>query len=263
MAEDCAATSLDGARRLGDKLLMADGLALRSDCLRRRDELAGARADMTAAIAIFRQIGDRWTLNLSLANLAVLELHEQDVPSARAHLEEAHRSAIEMNSPVILQMILGNLGNAALVAGDVTAAKRYYREQMTDGRRTGDLMEVGYALLGLGLCASAERRHALAAKLHGASDALVSSLGQALDPLEGGMQDRDLATLRTAMGAAFEPAYAVGSQIDFETAIALAGSDGSETPRTFHPDPGDRADRRSAPFPDESKHVGAASQTAN
>jgi predicted ATPase/class 3 adenylate cyclase len=224
-ADAHAAASVEIAERLADPLLLGDVLDLRATCRRYHRDPTSAQADYTEAITLFRRAGDRHGIAGSLINLAIVEIEERNLPAARAHLEEAHQISAEMHGGgTVSTVILANLGHAAILAGDASAAADHYLAGLIEARRVGMPLELAYALLGVALCARVDGEHELAAALHGASSALTDSLGVALDPLEAGMQERDLAVLRVAMGAEFQPAYAAGRELELEAAIALARS---------------------------------------
>jgi non-specific serine/threonine protein kinase len=222
VADAHLATCIEVAGRLGDHWLEAMGLDLRAICRRYQGDLVSAKADHAGAIARFRETGDQFGLGTSLLNLAMLELEERDLAAAREHMEEVHRLAVSANEESILSRLHINLGTLFLLEGDPRIAAEHYLKQLIAARRAGKSADVGYTILGLALCATAQQRPARAAALHGAADAIMSSLGLALDTLEAGMQQADIAILRTAMGDDFDSAYSEGRHLDVEGAVALA-----------------------------------------
>jgi predicted ATPase/class 3 adenylate cyclase len=221
-----AGESIAIAQLLGDPLLLGGGLSLRATCRRRQGDRGAALIDYGEAISLFRQAGDQWVLAITMMNLAVLEIDQKDLTAAKAHLEEAHSIASETHDASLLPVILSNLGNVAMLDNDVAVAADHYLGLMNEARRAGNMLHLSYALLGLALCATTHNEYVRSATLHGASSAFMNSLGLSRDPLEGGMQERDLALLRSTLGStAFEAAYRKGERLDPEAAIDLARSE--------------------------------------
>ena len=82
---------------------------------------------------------------------------------------------------------------------------------------------IAYALIGVAMTSRDPAGMDRSARLHGAAEQALTVLGETIEPLEGGLRDRDCQRLRSAMGAeAFEAGYAAGRALTYEQVLALA-----------------------------------------
>src|SRR5262249_50780305 len=123
-----------------------------------------------------------------------------------------------------------NLGLADYLGGSADAAAELFAESLRLATRMQMKQSIAYALIGLAMTGGGARLRP-SARLHGAADQALSVLGETIEPLEGGLRDRDRGRLRSAMGAeAFEAEYAAGQALTSEQALALALGDPSLSP---------------------------------
>lgn len=98
-----------------------------------------------------------------------------------------------------------------------------FTEAQQVARRNGDTFMVAYAQLGLALTSTRAGDALAATKLHGAADAIYEKLGTRIAPLEGGLRDADIATLRRALGdELFETTYEQGRSSNLSSGTVLA-----------------------------------------
>ena len=227
------------------------------------DYFQGRLAEMTVhndeVLALGREAGDAWLVSAALFGhgLARFECGAFDEAAAfaAAAREAAGREAF--GSPLLI------LGNVALVNGEHEQALGLFDEAISGLRSAGEIWGLGIVLsLAAGLRTvrgdfDEARRHALealsiyreledprgiawsldvlagliaaeghageAARLWGASDSLLASVGGTLVPTIGWIRDRYFELARIALGErAFESACAEGRAMDPERAIALA-----------------------------------------
>ena len=95
-ASELVSTSVDLARIAGDKFVIADALnhrgPIRSVCGE-----SGELLDLEEALALFREIDNRFGVARALQNLAVLALRKGDLAAARTHINETLRLRHEMH----------------------------------------------------------------------------------------------------------------------------------------------------------------------
>jgi hypothetical protein len=210
------------------ELAMASGdLAIIASQLNHRGEAKSAcgdstdRFDFEDSLARFREVDDRFGIGSVLQNLAIRELKDGNLVAARARTNESLDLSREMDDRSYGALIL--LGLVELLDGNAPAALCSYRELLTIARRGGFKIAIGYALLGMGFCATAADNPHRAARLHGAADALFESLGEALDSDLLNFRNGDHWQLRRTMGdSAFEADYRVGRDLAPQSAIELA-----------------------------------------
>ena len=217
----------------------------------------------TEALSLGREDGDAWVVSVALflQGLAAFELGDHTQAAARAlearEAADAGDDAVEHGGPL---MVLANL---AMVGGDHDRAQELYDESIDVHRRAGDTWGLGILLSvaaglriirgdvdharaqaseAMSLCQELEDPRGIAwsldvfagllaaegyadgaARLWGASDGLLESVGASLVPTIGWIRDRDIETVKTSLGSgSFETARAEGRAMPPMQAIALA-----------------------------------------
>ena len=223
----------DAARLIEEALALASGdpqveaQVLSISMYPAKPHEANLRA-MRRSLDLLTELGDlRWT-PITLNNLGNEELAVGDVDAARAHLEESARLARLIGNESALCGPLATLVLACVEQGELAAAEAHLDEVAERAARLGYLGFTPYILLGHALLASRERRHELAATLHGAADAELRRFGAAaFDMAEMRLLEPDRERLRAALGdAEFEGLAARGSTLGPQQAIALARTAG-------------------------------------
>jgi predicted ATPase/DNA-binding SARP family transcriptional activator len=108
-------------------------LALGHDAENRGD-VPAIREHLTAALAAFREIGDRWGLNATLVTIGGLCLLEEDLDGAARALEEARELMFELGADAEQAMLQLRLADVRSRQGDLAAALEHARlaEEATD-----------------------------------------------------------------------------------------------------------------------------------
>jgi predicted ATPase/class 3 adenylate cyclase len=211
------------AHRLGDRHLTARLLYDRSDALDSEGDHAAAARDAAESLDLFRQLGDLRETGRVLSNLAYDEVAAGKLEPARAHLNESlgiHRELKDKHGVVYASL---NLGIAEYLSGSQAAAAGLFAESLQLARRLFLSEGMGYALLGLAMIRDSPEAADRSARLHGAADNALDSLGRTPQPLETQLRDADRERLRAAMGTqAFEAGYAAGRALTIEEAIEMA-----------------------------------------
>jgi non-specific serine/threonine protein kinase len=217
----------------------------------------------TEALSLGREGGDAWVVSfaLFLQGLAALELgdHEQAAVLAVEARDAANASGeiVQHGGPLLI------LANIAVLSGDHERAQQLYDESIEMHRRDGEVWGLSILLSAaaglrivrqdfdqaraqaaeaMSLCQELEdprgiawsldafagllaaRGHADgAARLWGASDGLLDSVGGSLVPTIGWIRDRYFEPVKTSLGGElFEMARAEGRAMPLAQAIALA-----------------------------------------
>jgi predicted ATPase len=175
------------------------------------------------SLELLRQTENKVLYLGTLNNLSYLEIEAGKISVARARLTEAVRLAREVGDPRGLSLHLCTLGFASHLDNADTDARAMFDESLAIARRNGDQLMVAYAHLGLALIASRAGDPQTAAQLHGVADAIHDKLGARFDSLESRLRDADLTRLRAALGdTAFQTAYNAGRAPDIPAAAASA-----------------------------------------
>ena len=211
------------ARRLNEPHLTARLLAVRSYAVDVEGDHVGSARDAGESLLLFRQAGDHREVGTMLGNLGYAELSIGDLAAARAHLHESLDIFRALHDYYGIVYETFNLGLAEYLGGSEGTAAVLFAESLDVARRVRMQAGTAYALIGLALAARGETEMARSARLHGAAAAALSVLGETVEPLEGGLRDRDCERLRIAMGAAaFDAEYAAGRAMPREEIINLA-----------------------------------------
>ena len=217
----------------------------------------------TEALSLGREDGDAWVVSfaLFLQGLAAFELgdHEQAAARALEARDAANASGddLQHGGPLLI------LGNIAVLNGDHDRAQQLYDESIEVCRRAGEAWGLSILLSAaaglrivrqdfdqaraqaseaMSLCQELEDPRGIAwsldvfagllaagghadgaARLWGASDGLLASVGGSLVPSIGWIRDRYFEPVKTSLGVApFETARAEGRAMPLVHAIALA-----------------------------------------
>jgi predicted ATPase/DNA-binding CsgD family transcriptional regulator len=223
-----AESGLGLARRLGDLHLTARLLSARASVNHTGGDHESAARDTGEALSLFRQAGDQLQTGQMLGNLGYHELSAGDLDAARGHLAEALGISRALNDRFATVYQTFNLGLAEFLGGSPEAAGALFAESLDVARHTGMRAQVAYALIGLALVGWGGADPGRLARLHGAAEQALASLGEALEPLEARLAAQDRQRLRTAMGdQAFEAEYAAGRTLDPAQVLAALGRTGT------------------------------------
>jgi predicted ATPase/DNA-binding winged helix-turn-helix (wHTH) protein len=215
------------------------------------------------ALSLGREDGDAWVVSfaLFLEGLAAFELGDHEQAAARAlearDAANASGEAVQHCGPLLI------LANIAVLSGDHDRAQQLYDESIEVGRRAGDAWSLGILLSAsaglrivredfdqaraqaseaMSLCQEFEDPRGIAwsldvfagllaaggdadaaARLWGASDGLLASVGGSLVPTIGWIRDHYFEPVKTSLGCeSFEAARAEGRAMAPVQAIALA-----------------------------------------
>ena len=213
------------------------------------------------AVALGREDGDTWAISFALFMQALAAFEEGDLEQAAARATEARDAAASCQDSIAGPLLI--LGNVALSHGDLDRAQQLYDESNDVNRRAGEIWGLGIGLLmaaGLriiredfvsarahaaetlalnealedprGIAWSleafagllgAEGHTAAAARLWGAADRLLESVGGSLPPFIKWIRDRYMDSVTTSLGRdSFEAASAEGRAMSSLQAIAFA-----------------------------------------
>ena len=127
-------------------------------------------------LTIWRELGDRRGMAISLNRLGVLALEEGDFASARTRNEESLAIERELGNLSGIAASLNNLGNVAFEEGEFASAELRYAESLAIARDLGDQIAVATALNNLGTVALEQGNFAGASAMHEESLAIRRAL---------------------------------------------------------------------------------------
>jgi tetratricopeptide (TPR) repeat protein len=200
-AEPLLVRTLDTATALGDTRLRAYALLGLGGALAGRG--AGeASQRLSDAAEAFRAVGDAWGVVISLSTRGQLAMVAGDLAAAGAMLEEALTAAETVDNDYLRAQILDMLGLDAATSGDLTGARDHYSAAAALHTRLLDYEGSAFCLSALAGLALTQKRPEVSARLIGASDYALRTVGAVVWP---GMRLADQ-TLRAAVSAALSPA---------------------------------------------------------
>lgn len=212
--------SLAIARELGDRSLEADALI----GLARVALLDGdsgvmeqqARASLEAARACRDQKRSATALHHVVEALRRQRRYDEALPLY--HESVAVHRALGDRRGIALE--LHNLGNVALLTGNIEAAAERFRESLELAAELKNARLIGYCLLGLAHVAADRGEWPRVARLLGASAATLASAGAALDPDYLGDRERTRSAAEAALGGAgCVQEVELGASLGLEAAI--------------------------------------------
>ena len=211
------------AKTTGDVWLIANTAETRAMASGSPEELR-ARVEETAPL--LERVGNVRRLVSLLTFAAGSALGHGHDGDAAAYLRRALPLARELDEHST--WLHGNIGLAALLAGDLEPARDAFRELLTLGRDLVMPLAASQALSGLAAVAVTENKLELAARLAGAGAAHRSRVPD--DPVAARLDATFLEPARAQLGAGrWDAAFGDGAELSIEAAI-LCGLDGPSAP---------------------------------
>jgi len=211
--------SVQRARRLGDDDLLAGALMSYLLAIDLIDPVRSGQL-YTEAIACAQRAGDRLITYTLHNNLGVHALRAGDMPSARAHLEQAAAIMPEIGEKS--HHVTLNLGWVLRQENDTRGARARFEASLRMSLRNGERVGIAYSSLGLACVAMDEDDWYRAAELHGAAQAFLDRTGGPWQEPEARYRQESLDQLRVQLGAEqFDRAYRAGNGLGVDDALDL------------------------------------------
>ena len=198
---------------------------------------ASARSSFEQALNIGREVGNKWGIIWTLYWLGVMAHTQEEYVRAHSLLEEALELAEDVGHKGLIAQTLGDLGGVASSQGNYDQARSLYRRSLVLRRENGDRYGIAVCLAGLGELALAagaglehsgpanEEKFQMAAKLLGATEALMKEIGSSLVGNNGRAYRRGVSAAREMLGEeAFAKMWAEGRTMSLENVITMAES---------------------------------------
>jgi tetratricopeptide (TPR) repeat protein len=215
------------AREFGRMKIEAQALLGLAEVAGKLGQTDHAHAYLREAEATYRAMESGVALALGLNDLGYLALVQGNPSRAIALIEEAVDLARGTGTPLLIDL-LHSLGDALRASGDPGNAALGYREALVRAQEMGDTFVLMNCLSGLAGLAADGGRHAAAARLYGAIEALRKTVGLPGSHYEKQREATDMAAVRAALGATTDAeARAVGRALPMDEVVheALALAD--------------------------------------
>jgi hypothetical protein len=191
-------------------------------------ELSRAEGELADKLVLARNIGEPASVASALILLGDAARLRGEDDLARARYDESLadvRSAERLNPYVVgwLPWLMRNLGFLAVHRGDLAEAESSFRESMSGYGYQGNTLGKVECLVGLAALALARGEAQRGARLLGAVDAALATLGVKLYPGDRFERERTLRALHATLSeTAFASAWSAGEAMTVEQAIAYA-----------------------------------------
>ncbi len=194
----------------------------------KRGDTERATVLLKRSVALYRESGDRWGIAQLLPYIGMLARGRSDYPRARQYFEEGLTLARELEDRLGAYKSLYNLALVAQTQGDSGEATRRYRDGLVLSNELGNAAHMAYCLEGLASVAGATGRAEHVARLLGAAEVLLETVGAPRYPYvpDRATVQRATAGARAQLTAeAFAAAWAAGRAMTLEQAAAYALGD--------------------------------------
>jgi hypothetical protein len=219
--EELAAEAQAALERLDDRPPLALALLARGIAAECRGDLEAEEKHYSAAERIFRELGHTEALNAILNNRGYADIVAGNFESAERRLREVAESATGDSG----RFAAANHGLALVLLGRLDEAEARFAASLGEAAGTAhpSTQILLYAFEGLALVAGSRAEDLRAAQLWGVSAAICDATGYVLATAERRFHDELVPEVRARVGEAdFDGAWAVGRQLSFEQATALA-----------------------------------------
>ena len=201
-----------------------------------RGDFEAAREHLKKVPPLFREAGEDGQAAQTHTFFGTVLLLEGDREGARRSFEDGLTLGRSVGDRLSICNALFSLAQLALAGGDYDGAFRWFAEGIAPSEELGDRGNIAHILEALGIVAGARGESPKAARLLGASEALVSAIGLRGHPYYRPgrvLYERVNAEVKTKLGeAAFEAALEEGRAMPAEQAVEYA----LEEPTTSHED---------------------------
>ena len=212
----------------GDVVGAADALILAGVGSLRVDHAEQAVTLLQESHSLYESVGDEQGCAQALVFLGGIPLGRGEVERAEEYFERGLQLARRSGNPLSMYVALYHMALAAQGKEEYGRAGRFYAEALMVGELTKDRPHVALAIVGLAECSVTQGNPERAARLFGAADAVLRSMGMSFYPLYASstFHERHLDLTRENLGPeTFEAARTEGRAMTFEEAVAEALED--------------------------------------
>jgi predicted ATPase/DNA-binding XRE family transcriptional regulator len=182
-----------------------------------------AAATFEESLTLYKNLENMQGMALALIYLGRAAHMQGEVVRSNAILEESLALFKDLGDSRGVAEVLLELGRVARAQGNYMRSLKLCRESLVLSQKLGDKSYIAFCLTALAGAIQATRDARRAARLFGAAQELLESLGAVLDPSGSLEYSNDLAAVRNQLGeSAFEEARAAGGAMTVEQAVAYA-----------------------------------------
>lgn len=223
-ARQLAAKALELSQQIGDKLIQSGAMNILADIAAEEGDEAAAGKLYEQSLALRRELGDKRLISNSVLTLGRAELLRGDYQRATALLQEGLSLAQELRDTWSMSLALVNLARVELQnGGDAARAQALFADGLKLAKDRGDKRVAAECLQGLASVWGVQGDGAQAARLFGASEALLEAISATPTATEVAIHEQFVPPLREALGEErFAAEWAAGRATPPDQAIELA-----------------------------------------
>lgn len=185
-------------------------------------DFPAAQKFIKEGLAIERELNDKFGIARSLNILGELSRMKGDNAAAHPLFEESLEIFRQFGNSEGVSGTLNNLAAIAYGESDFAAARSYYVEALTTAHELGEKIILSFSLDGFAALAAESGESERAAKLAGAAERLLETVGFEIELADRQFRDAYIAKLKTKMDeAAFANLYEQGRKLKLEEAVSL------------------------------------------
>jgi predicted ATPase/DNA-binding NarL/FixJ family response regulator len=231
--------AVSAAREAGHLRLLSESLSVASIAENMVGDRALAERLLDESQVITNGLDDRPATLLFLEARTFNGLVRGDLAAVISASSEGARLSREVGDLYSLDMMLTNLGFAALIAGDLDESKPLYTEALQIAHQIDNRVAQFYLLGALGYCAAASGEPQLAAQLLGAAETTRTEAGANVTGFFAPFLAQAKGSAIAVIGAAkFEAEFSAGKGMSRGAAISLALGESAHVAATTSDDAG-------------------------
>jgi len=203
--------------------LLSESLAMASTAEKIAGDHSSARRILDEAELVTTRLDDYRATVAVLQARAINGLFEGDLDAVRSASSEGVRRGREAGDLYTPQVMLINLGAAALIAGDLDDARTRYTEALRIAQQIDDRVAQFYLVGGLACRAAGSREPRLAAQLLGAARTLRAEIGMSVNAILGHLVVQAMQAATAALGQSkYDTEFETGARYHRSDAVRLA-----------------------------------------
>jgi predicted ATPase/DNA-binding XRE family transcriptional regulator len=222
VVSSCVDELMDIAEPGNDPVELRNALTIRGIVELADGRFLDAVVTFDSCVELLRGLGPSWLLATSLLNLGQATTHAADV-RARDVLEASRTMYLELGDAHFAARSLLYLGYAALLQGDLDAARAMLRESLIAFWELEDAWGTTEALEGIAALGEHRGAGTSAVEIAGATDALRERITMRPFPADHAVLERSLDRLRASVGSVTWTArWQAGRAMSLDDAVELA-----------------------------------------
>ena len=176
-AEILIAESLAINRSSGNKHRIAFSIDSMGNVMTEKGNLEEAQKYLEESLELTREVGDKSGITYALTNLSAIAFRRGNIEQAQNYSEESLKMRIELGDKNGIAYSLFNLGEIFFSRKKYDKAREYYSESLSLRLEIGDKHGIAVSMLSFSEILSKDKEFTASAKILGAAETILKSLG--------------------------------------------------------------------------------------